>query len=221
MKIISTDRAGRFVNGLSRRHFLAGLTLTLSLLTAPPVDADCLRAIFFDLGDTLVESGAGGLFELRPGAQETVDQLQTMGVELGVITNVPADWTLDDLLAVLAEPDFLDEFDVVVLSSLAPASKPDPAIYTFAHGLLPTPVAIGDTAFVGETLSEIADSENSPTSGARATGMVGIHLSDAPPSPLADFTIPTDGLTEIVTLREGLCTVFTDGFESGDVSVWD
>ena len=42
--------------------------------------------------------------------------------------------------------------------------------------------------------------------------MVGIHLSDAPPSTLADFTIPTDALTEIVALRESLCTVFADGF---------
>ena len=221
MKTISVHRARPFGIRLPSRHLLAGLALALSLFSAPPTEAACLRAIFFDLGDTLVESGAGGLFELRPGAQETIDQLQAMGVELGVITNVPADWTLDDLLAVLAEPDFLDEFDVVVLSSLAPASKPAPEIYTFAHGMLPTPVAIGDTAFVGETLSEIADSEDAPTSGARATGMVGIHLSDAPPSPLADFTIPTDALTDIVTLREGLCTVFTDGFESGDVGVWD
>ena len=28
-----------------------------------------------------------------------------MGVELGIITNVPPDWTLDDLRAILAEPE--------------------------------------------------------------------------------------------------------------------
>jgi FMN phosphatase YigB (HAD superfamily) len=133
---------------------------------------------------------------------------------------VPAGWTRKDLEAILAEPEFLDEFDVLVLSSQAPAPKPDPQIYLHAHGMLPTPVPIGKTAFVGETLSEIADAETDPTSGARAAGMIGIHLSDDPPSPLADYTIPTAGLLELVTLRESLCTVFADGFESGDTSEW-
>jgi hypothetical protein len=50
--------------------------------------------------------------------------------------------------------------------------------------------------------------------------MVGIHLSDAPPSPLADHTIPTDGLTEVVSIREISCLIFSDGFESGDTSLW-
>ena len=116
-----------------------------------------------------------------------------------------------------AEPEFLQEFDTVVLSSQAPAPKPDPAIYTFAHGQLPTAVPITETAFVGETLAEIADDEQSPTSGARAVGMIGIHLSDAPPSPLADFTVPTDDLPAIAEL---VAALFTDGFESGDTTAW-
>lgn len=196
------------------------LTLVLALSTAPAAEAACIRAVFFDLGDTLVEAGTGGLFVLRAGAQETVDQLQAAGVELGIITNVPAGWTRDDLEAILADPGFLDEFDVLVLSSQAPAPKPDPQIYLHTHGMLPTAVPIGQTAFVGETLSEIADSETNPTSGARAVGMIGIHLSDDPPSPLADYTIPTAGLLELVTLRENLCAIFADGFESGDTSQW-
>lgn len=203
-----------------RTPLAAALTLGLCLALAPAAEAACLRAIFFDLGDTLVEAGSGGLFVVRAGAQETVDQLQAAGVELGVITNVPAGWTRADLEAILADPGFLDEFDVLVLSSQAPAPKPDPQIYLHAHGLLPTAVPIGETAFVGETLAEIADSETNPASGARAVGMIGIHLSDAAPSPLADHTLPTDGLLELVTLREGLCAIFADGFESGDASQW-
>lgn len=203
-----------------RRLPQAALALALAWFAAPAAEAACLRAVFFDLGDTLVEAGPGGLFVLRAGAQETVDQLQAAGVQLGVITNVPAGWTREDLEAILADPGFLDEFDVLVLSSQAPAPKPDPQIYLHAHGLLPTAVPIGETAFVGETLSEIADSETNPTSGARAVGMIGIHLSDAPPSPLADYTLPTDGLLELVALHEDLCTVFSDGFESGDIGQW-
>lgn len=199
---------------------LVACSLLLFFAVAAPSGADCPEAIFFDLGDTLVEDGGGGIFVVRTGAQETIDQLQARGVELGVITNVPPGWTREDLEAILADPEFLDEFDVLVLSSLAPAPKPDPQIYLFAHGLLPTSVPIESTAFVGETLSEIADAEIDPTEGARSVGMLGIHLSDDPPSPLADFTIPTDGLLEILPLLDSLCLLFADGFESGDTAAW-
>lgn len=202
---------------ITRRLLLLPL-LAATLAPAPPASAACLKAIFFDLGDTLVEAGGGGLFVLRAGAQDTVDQLQAAGLELGVITNVPAGWTREDLEAVMAQPEFLDEFDVLVLSSQAPAPKPNPAIYTHAHGLLPTPVPIGQTAFVGELLSEIANSQTNPTSGARAAGMVGIHLSGAAPSPLADHTIAT--LAALPPLAESLCAMFRDGFETGGTAQW-
>lgn len=194
------------------------LLLAVMLAPASPASAACLEAIFFDLGDTLVEAGGGGLFVLRAGAQDTVDQLQAAGLELGVITNVPPGWTREDLEAAMAQPEFLDEFDVLVLSSQAPAPKPNPAIYTHAHGLLPTPVPIGQTAFVGENLAEIANSQVSPTSGARAAGMVGIHLSGAAPSPLADFTIAS--LAALPPLAESLCALFRDGFETGGIAQW-
>lgn len=184
------------------------------LLAAP------IQAVFFDLGDTLVEDAGGGMFAVRAGAAETVAQLQALGIELGIITNVPAGWTREDLEAILLEPEFLDEFSVLALSSQAPAPKPDPAIYTFAHGQLATPVAITETAFVGETLGEIADAEVNPTAGCRAVGMVGIHLSDLAPSPLADYTIPTDDLLQVVTIVENANNIFADGFESGGTTAW-
>lgn len=199
------------------RALSSSMLLALAL-AALPAEAQNrpIRAVFFDLGDTLVEN-VGGTFVLRPGAAEVVAGLQDLGTQLGIITNVPPDWTLEDLEAVLEEPEFLQEFDTVVLSSQAPAPKPNPAIYTFAHEQLPVAVPITETAFVGETLAEIANDEQNPTSGARAVGMIGIHLSDAPPSPLADFTVPTDDLPAIAEL---VAAVFTDGFETGDTAAW-
>ncbi len=196
--------------------------LAIGLLATFPgrLIADPIQAVFFDLGDTLVEDVGGGMFGLRPGAADTVSQLQAMAVELGIITNVPAGWTREDLEAILVEPEFLDEFSVLVLSSQAPAPKPDPAIYNFAHSQLATPVPITETAFVGENLGEIANSVDNPTEGCRATGMIGIHLSDQPPSPLTDFTIPTDDLPQVATIVAGANGIFADGFESGDTSAW-
>ena len=41
-----------------------------------------------------------------------------------------------------------------------------------------------------------------PTQGARAAGMLGVHLSSAPPSPLADYTLASDQPDALVTLAE-------------------
>lgn len=202
------------------RHFLVALILTVAPMLSGAAKAACIEAVFFDLGDTLVASGAGGLFAVKPGAQQTLDELHALGKQVGVITNVPGGWTRDDLDALMADPSFLDQFDVLVLSSQAPANKPNPLIYTHAHGLLPRPVAIGQTAFVGETLSEIANTQVNPTSGARAAGMIGIHLSGGAPSALADYTIAPNALPAIADLAETLCTVFGNGFETSVALHW-
>ena len=95
-----------------------------------------IKGVFFDLGDTLVESAGNGQFQLRKGAQQMIDELLINGIRLGVITNVPSNWVINDLEALLVDPTFLDDFEVVVLSSQAPAPKPDPAIFNFAYSLI-------------------------------------------------------------------------------------
>lgn len=201
------------------KQWMAAIAAMMAAFAPAAAGTTCLQAVFFDLGDTLVEAGGGGLFVVRAGVGQTLTELQARGVQLGIVTNVPSGWTIADLQAVLAEPELLDEFDVVVLSSQAPASKPNPAIYTFAHGLLPVPVPITAAAFVGETLGEIANAEP-PTLGARSVGMVGIHLSNAPASALADYTVPTDDVPAVVDIVDTTCPVFLDGFELGDTSAW-
>jgi FMN phosphatase YigB (HAD superfamily) len=161
-----------------------------------------VRAIFFDLGDTLVESD-GDLFVERPGASATIAGLKALGMRVGIITNTPAEFTVQDLKDLLEDPSFLDEFEVLLLSSLAASPpKPDPAIFLEAHGLLPDAPPVAQVAFVTENLAEVADLELAPTQGARAAGMVGIHLSSDPPSPLADYTIAPDQLNMLVALAE-------------------
>ncbi|MEM9291039.1 MAG: HAD family hydrolase [Acidobacteriota bacterium] len=205
-----------FPSSISRGLLRALWVAVLMTATTASLEAQTLQAIFFDLGNTLIEDPGTGTFVLRDGAQETVDALQTLGLQLGVITNVPAGWTRANLEAIMAQPEFLDEFSVVVLSSQAPAPKPDPSIYTFAHGLLQIPVPITETAFVGETLGEIADVFPNPTEGCRAVGMVGIHLSDLPANPFASYTVATDDLPRIVEIARDLNQVFLDDFEDGE-----
>lgn len=190
------------------------LTLMVSLVVSSTLRAACSKAVFFDLGDTLVQSGPGGLFAIKPGAQEAVDALKAQGTRVGVITNVPAGFTRAQLNALMADPSFLDEFEVVLMSSEAPAAKPNPAIYTHAHGLLANPPAIIDVAFVGETITEIGNAAVAPNSGARAVGMIGIHLSSAAPDARADFTIPPNQLPQLVPLVQAQCRLHTDGFEA-------
>ncbi len=152
--------------------------------------SDCppLEAMFFDLGETLVAEGADGLFAPMPATEQLLIDLGERQMPLGVITNVPDDWTREDLDGLLLDPTILEPFEVVFLSSEASAPKPDPAIFTEAVALLSTPTEIGQTAFVTESLDHIANKKK-PTEGARAAGMLGVHLSSDEPSELADYTL--------------------------------
>lgn len=199
---------------------LSSLIAPSPVHAGPPQDiCSEIKVVFFDLGDTLVEMDSGsGLFVVRAGAAETVAALRSRGLRLGIITNVPSDWTIEDLEAVMADPSFLDDFEVVALSSEAPAPKPDPAIYLYSQMLLTEAPATYRIAFVTETLGHIADSELDPSLGARAVGMVGIHLSDTSPSPLTDYTIAGDDLLAIVPIVEAHgAPISCQGFEAGEL----
>jgi FMN phosphatase YigB (HAD superfamily) len=188
----------------------------------PGARAETFCAVYFDLGNTLINQGTPPTsppWPLFADAQSTVDELQARGIRTGIITNVLAGWDRDDVEALMQQPAFLDEFDVLALSSEAGASKPDPAIYLYAHGLMPWPeVPIGTTAFVGETISEIGNTQSNPTSGARGVGMTGIHLSGGSPNPIADHTIAN--LTALLAIATESCFVLFDDFESGGTAAW-
>lgn len=186
---------------------------------APAPGAECLRAIYFDLGNTLVDQTNPAPYPLFPTAQATIDALQARGLALGIITNVPAGWDRGDLEALLVQPAFLDEFDILVLSSEAPAPKPNPAIYSHAYEQLTQPrPTVAATAFVGETIAEIGNAVENSTLGARAIGMTGIHLSNGTPNPIADVTIAT--LDDLLTVESAPCSFLVDGFESADTAAW-
>lgn len=158
---------------------------------SPGLTSGCtgVEAVLFDLGETLVTL-QGDVFHPIPGAYDLLDALVLRGVRIGVVTNTAPGWDLDDLRDLLAEPEVLDRFEVVLLSSQAASPpKPAPEIFAEAHAMLVGGPPIGQTAFVTEEIDDLADREASPTEGARAAGMFGVWVGD-PPSALADATVP-------------------------------
>ena len=168
---------------------------------------DCtpLGAMFFDLGETLVVERSDGLFEPAEGAEELLGALRAQGLPIGVITNVPRGYDLDDLKALLSDPSILEYFDVVLLSSQASAGpKPDPDIFREAVAALASPPPIEQTAFVTEELEDLSDGDP-PTEGAMAAGMIGVHVSDESPSPLVDYTVSPGELPSLATAEWVVC----------------
>ncbi len=193
------------------KKYLLLILLTITSFAFSQNSCKMVNTVFFDLGGTLIESNGMGQFVLRADARLIIDSLKLQNIPIGIITNVPLSWTRQDLENILADPSFLDEFDAVILSSQAPADKPDPAIFTFAYAQIANAAPITQTAFVTETIEHIANSQTSPTLGARSVGMIGIHLSDLAPSNLTDFTIPSNDLTAIDSIRNTV--MFCNGFE--------
>jgi FMN phosphatase YigB (HAD superfamily) len=175
-------------------------TTTTSTTDTGDTPCTAVEAIFFDLGETLVTETSPLFFEDIPGATTLLAELKADGIRLGIITNTLTGWDEPYLASLLDNPALLDAFEVVLLSSQASAgSKPDPAIFAEAHSMLVDPPPIGQTAFVSEELEDIANRETDPTEGARAAGMVGVHLSAGAASALADHTHPP---TDLASLAE-------------------
>ncbi len=165
-----------------------------------------LRSVFFDLGETLVTADGSGGFDEFPSVAPLLSELRAAGMQLGVITTVPDGYTETDLRTLLNSPELLDSFDVVLLSSQSVSPpKPDPAVFVEAISLLPMPHPVSHSIFVTEALSDIANQELAPTSGARAAGMLGLHLSSATPSSWADYTVAPAQLQTIASIVKAAC----------------
>ena len=96
-----------------------------------------IRAIFFDLGDTLVRaassSPSGITFAWVQGAKELIRELRQAGFSLGVVSNTGT-LSRSHLLEKLPSDFNFDLFDshLVLLSSEVKLEKPDPKIFRLA-----------------------------------------------------------------------------------------
>lgn len=111
---------------------------------------DCGRGwIFFDLGNTLIDTSTADRTRYMPGALEYLRTLKDTGFHLGLITNIPATWGDSDEERVLTlrkeiaktwdEPDAFEwtAFEAVLVPRTDTERKPAPILFERALVLVP------------------------------------------------------------------------------------
>ncbi len=140
-----------------------------------------IRAIFFDSGDTIVDEGTeikdlSGVTQqasLIPGAAQTVEALKALGYPLALVADGPA----GTFYNVLGHYRLLPLFDVLAISALVGAEKPDPRIFRYALNQLHIqPAEYGRVIMVGNHLAR-------DVKGANQLGLVSVWLDWAPRRP--------------------------------------
>jgi FMN phosphatase YigB (HAD superfamily) len=103
---------------------------------------------------------------LFPTTKGILQAMRTLGVRLGVISNVPDSMSVSGLKKLLEKAEILSHFEegLIVASTEAGAQKPAAAIYRFAAGRAGVP--IGECMYIGEAANEVE--------GAVASGMTAI-----------------------------------------------
>ncbi len=130
-----------------------------------------LEWVFFDIGGTLGNVTLTPL-KLTPFLS-TAGLLRAfhdiLGLRLGVITNIPASLTRDNIESMLQAAGLLDRISpsAIITSQDGHGSKPTATIYNFAAQKVEAPLS--RCLFVGENQMEVE--------GAIQAGMSGIHLS--------------------------------------------
>ena len=88
-------------------------------------DCALLKAIIFDLGNTLIRQDDGRAF---PHTAEVLTQLKNK-YKLAIISNVLPKTATDTVHDLLKETQLFDFFDMIAVSSEVGVSKPDPRIF--------------------------------------------------------------------------------------------
>jgi HAD superfamily phosphatase (TIGR01668 family) len=106
-----------------------------------------IKAVIFDLGNTLVSQETGNAF---PYAVDTLNQLKKK-YKLGLICNVTPSTNSERVQNILSEAGIPDVFEVVVVSSEVGFSKPYPQIFEIVLNRLN--VAPEEAVMIGNTIS--------------------------------------------------------------------
>jgi FMN phosphatase YigB (HAD superfamily) len=184
-----------------------GFTLAVTLQARATTWATACEKpwIFFDLGNTLVESTPGQKMEYIPGAHEYLSKLKERGYRVGLITNVPEKWgptsreKIRELKTTMmkewtlkpgANPlDWRDFSDVLIFVPPRDEHR-KPAPYLFRSALSQVFLEEGETrckvVFQGEDANEVAV--------ARQEGMIGYQVGSNADS----YFLPIEELERLV-----------------------
>jgi FMN phosphatase YigB (HAD superfamily) len=115
-----------------------------------------LAAVFFDIGGTLADRDAAGrLVPFNDSPALLRAARESLGLRVGVITNLPATLSDDQIRAMLKDAGLLPFIDPsgLVTNHAAGADNPDPRIYQFAaarFGLMRRRKGVMCGSFAGE-----------------------------------------------------------------------
>jgi len=134
-----------------------------------------VRAVFFDLGDTLVRAPRTWL----PGAKALLPALKQRRLRLGIISNtsgLPSRQAILDILPVDFDLSVFED-SLILFSSEIGKEKPDKAI--FEEAIARSGIPARDCLYCSENLVE--------TLVAQHLGMLSMRLQSAPNSDLTSF----------------------------------
>lgn len=119
--------------------------------------------VYFDLGDTVINTSDMKHLRYMPGAREYMDELKREGFKIGIITNIPEAWGMDyeekllTLKKVIQEGwDELNPFDwgiydEIILPLKNSEMKPAPTLFLKAI----SKAGVCPSAYIGESPKEI------------------------------------------------------------------
>ncbi|MGZ3787860.1 MAG: HAD hydrolase-like protein [Bacteriovorax sp.] len=143
---------------------LSKLLFFMSLFTFNAKAQDKRPWVYFDLGDTIVNTKDMKHLKYMKGAREYMEELKREGFKIGIISNIPENWGLDynEKLQSLKKviQDGWDEdrpfdwtvYDEVILPLKNTEMKPAPTLFLRAMSIAES----CPSAFIGESPKEIA-----------------------------------------------------------------
>jgi hypothetical protein len=171
------------VKSLARLAVTLGAAATLLLPTATATAAGTTTAaehrpacsvVWFDLGNTLVNTTVPGQMTYLPGALHHLRLLHALGVPIGLITNVPPEWGATDAERAAATKAYVDKAwaepepfawelfgDRILTPRSTAEAKPAPALFERGRDA----AAPCRSFYEGETPAEITAADNAGLTG--------------------------------------------------------
>ncbi|MET7280458.1 HAD family hydrolase [Kribbella sp. NPDC005582] len=171
MKLFTRLAAATAAAGLL---FALPTTATATPTAEPQSRSARCSVVWFDLGNTLVDTTVAGRMTWMAGAQRHLRQLRAVGVPIGLITNVPPEWGATDAERAAATKAYVDgqwaeadPFPWALFGDriLTPRTKAEskPALALFERGK--DDAAPCRSFYEGETPAEITAAEQAGLTG--------------------------------------------------------